>query len=279
MLRMKKWMDIFERPLKIGTILKNRYEILRLMGKGGYGLVYEAFDYSLGQKVVVKQLRKRREKSKKEWLAFENEAAILKSLSHPAFPSYVDSFQDQTGRFIVMEKLDGCSFEELIFQQKQEFNHDDSLRILLDALKLVHFLHSRGIIHRDLRIPNILMNNDQLFIIDFGLARRIGDRDDFNENPSNHLARQSISFQEDLMALGHFVLFLLYSTYKPVSIREKSWEEELKLPRKTKEVIRRMLHISPPYDSVEQTIEDVQSILFSSPKSQIEKSLFITQNG
>lgn len=276
---MKKWMDIFERPLKIGTILKNRYEILRLMGKGGYGLVYEAFDYSLGQKVVVKQLRKRREKSKKEWLAFENEAAILKSLSHPAFPSYVDSFQDQTGRFIVMEKLDGCSFEELIFQQKQEFNHDDSLRILLDALKLVHFLHSRGIIHRDLRIPNILMNNDQLFIIDFGLARRIGDRDDFNENPSNHLARQSISFQEDLMALGHFVLFLLYSTYKPVSIREKSWEEELKLPRKTKEVIRRMLHISPPYDSVEQTIEDVQSILFSSPKSQIEKSLFITQNG
>lgn len=276
---MKKWIDLFERALKVGTVLNNRYEIVRLLGKGGYGLVYEALDNSLGQKVVVKQLRKRRAKSQKDCLAFENEAAILKSLSHPAFPSYIDSFQDQTGKFIVMEKLDGYSFEELIFQQKKEFDHDDSLLILLEVLKLVHFLHCQGIIHRDLRIPNILMNNDQLLIIDFGLARRIGDRDDFNEKNFKHVARCSFSFQEDLMALGHFVLFLLYSTYKPVSIREKSWEEELKLPRKTKEVIRKMLHISPPYDSVEQVIEDVQNILFSSPNQREIKPIIVAQNG
>lgn len=76
-----------------------------------------------------------------------------------------------------------------------------------------------------------------------------------------------------------FCSFLLYSTYKPVSIREKSWEEELKLPRKTKEVIRKMLHISPPYDSVEQVIEDVQNILFSSPNQREIKPIIVAQNG
>lgn len=278
-MRLNKWLDLFERPLKKGTILKDRYEILRLLGKGGYGLVYEALDSAIGQNVVIKQLRKRRAKSQKEWLAFENEADILKSLSHPSFPSFIDFIHDKMGRFIVMEKLEGFSFEELIFQQKQVFDHDDSLRILLGVLKLVQILHSQGIIHGDLRIPNILMNNDQLFIIDFGLSHRIGDHHDLDENISGHPARLPFSYQADLLALGHFVLFLLYSSYTPVLRKERSWEDELKLPSSTKVMIQRLLQIKHPYDSVEKAIEDVQSILYSRKNHKTETLIFPAQRG
>ena len=105
-------------------------------------------------------------------------------------------------------------------------------------------MHEQGIVHRDLRIPNIILQNDKMTIIDFGLATKIDHsvRIDQIDNP-----KKAASPVSDLYALGHFMLFLLYSTYSPTSKKSRSWQEELALPTILQNYIEQLLMIQTPF--------------------------------
>ncbi|OLN23194.1 hypothetical protein BTO30_04265 [Domibacillus antri] len=258
--------ELFERPLKKNKLIQNRYRINRFIGKGSYGITYKATDIKTGRSVLLKQLRKRKRKDPVNLASFQREADFLKTFDHPSIPCFVDFFPDEHHRFLVMEYIEAANFEELIFNKEKTYNEKETFSILLNVLDVIQYFHQQNVVHRDLRIPNILWNGNQIYVIDFGLARSLEDQDEAcpKEKEENKLFRE-ISVKSDFFALGHFVLFLLYSQYEPQSKKEKSWEEELVLSEGARNVIRRMLQLDQPYATADELIFDAEN-LFASDK-------------
>jgi serine/threonine protein kinase, bacterial len=251
--------DLFERPMRNGLIVKQRYQIHSFIGRGSYGLAYKALDLLNGNVVVVKQLRKRKRKIGKDF--FAREAKMLSCLNHAAIPKFIDLFDQDENSFLVMEYIEGKNVEELIFHDSQQFDENTSFLILYKVLKVVDIIHKQGIIHRDLRLPNILFNAENIYIIDFGLAVFSDEKDVVLESmPLEKRLYREISTSSDFYALGHFLLFLLYSNFQTTSRKKRSWEEELDISEDAKKIIRKLLQITPGYQSVHEIIIDVQKL-------------------
>lgn len=253
--------DILERPIKNGFILKDRYKIIHFIAKGSYGIAYQAIDLTCEKKVVVKQFRKRKRRARKGLL--EREAGMLKALDHPSIPKFLDLFEEEELSFLVMEFVEGQNVEELIFYTGKRFNEKESFQLLLKVLKIIQYFHGVGIIHRDLRLPNILLNDNQVSVIDFGLAVFYDESDpiSYESLPLEKRLYREISFTSDFYALGHFVLFLLYSDYQASSLKNLSWEEELSIGEDSKRIIRKLLKLDPCYEHVDHIIDDVNKLI------------------
>lgn len=250
-----------ERPFKPGTHIKERYLIKKVLGMGSYGISYLAEDKKGQKPAVVKQLRSYKAQSKKGLHSFQREAEILSTLHETAFPAYYEDFQWRNKNFIAMEYIDGETFEDLIFIKKDSYDEKESFHILLKVLMAVKNLHEKEIVHRDLRIPNILLKNQSIHIIDFGLARRMSKENEESKSESKYTKEKKLfrecSYRSDFFALGHFVLFLLYSSFEPSTKKNSCWEEELELSAVAKEIIKRMLQLQKPFDSIDELIEEV----------------------
>src|SRR5262249_58408733 len=104
--------------LEAGTLLQGRYEIDRIIGRGGMGAVYVARDQRLGSLVALKETLF----SDKGLLkAFEREARLLASLRHPALPRVSDHFAEDAGQFLVMEYIAGDDLERLLVSRGRAF--------------------------------------------------------------------------------------------------------------------------------------------------------------
>lgn len=251
-----------ERPFKPGTQIKERYVTKQVLGMGSYGISYLAEDQKTGKPAVVKQLRSYKAQSKKGLHSFHREAEILSKIHQEAFPAFNEAFQWRKKNFIAMEYIDGETFEDLIFIKKDSYDEKESFDILLKVLMAVKNLHEKEIVHRDLRIPNILLKNQSIYIIDFGLARRMNQKNEECKSESKYSKEKALfrecSYRSDFFALGHFVLFLLYSSFEPSTRKNRSWEEELELSATAKEIIKRMLQLQKPFDSIDELIKEVK---------------------
>lgn len=252
--------QLCERRYRSGMVLRGRYEIIRELGMGSYGITYVAFDRQTNNQVVIKQMRTMRKKRTKESLL--REAAILQHLSHPQIPSLYDTFSERGVLHLVMEYIDGETVESLIFDAKKTYMEQEALALLQRVLKIVQFIHEKGIVHRDLRIPNILLQNDRVYIIDFGLARFLGEKTPREDTyPLEKKLRREIDGKSDIYALGHFLLFLLYSSYQPNTKEERSWEEELNLSEPVRMMLRKMLQIDEPYRNISELIKEIEQTM------------------
>jgi serine/threonine-protein kinase len=125
----------------------------------------------------------------------------------------------------------------------------------------IESIHEKGIIPRDLRIPNIIERDGKLFIIDFGLACYLNDEE--NDDPNDHpekIRMRAVTIKSDLFALGHFALFLLYSSYEPLTKHEGSWEEELNISQPFKSILRKLLQLDLPFSSVSEVKSKLKSL-------------------
>jgi serine/threonine protein kinase, bacterial len=244
---------LFDRPLKPGLLIQGRYRINEVLGMGSYGITYLAHDRLTGTTVVLKQLRTTKAKTESGLRSFQRESEILKAVQHSQVPKLLDEFQNDKGLFITMEWINGDTFEDLIFRDHYTYSENETITILLELLNIVDSFHEKGIIHRDLRIPNIIQRNGKLHIIDFGLACFLSDQEaaDPDDHPEK-LRMRAVTVESDLFALGHFALFLLYSAYDPQSKKEKSWEEELNISHALKAVLRKMLQLDDHFRSVSE---------------------------
>ncbi len=154
-----------------GAVLQNRYRVVRHLGQGGMGAVYEAIDERLGRTVALKMTLARSAHLRR---AFEREARILANLSHPALPRVIDHFGEGDELFLVMDYVPGSDLKALLKQQGHPFTEGEVLRWadeLLDALEYLHS-HEPAVVHRDIKPSNMkLTARRRIVLLDFGLAK------------------------------------------------------------------------------------------------------------
>lgn len=108
---------------------------------------------------------------------------------------------------MLMGKMEGRTFEELTFQEGEKYSEAESLQLGLQLIELVDWIHQKGYVHRDLRIPNILYHQGSLNIIDFGLACER--QSDGEEKFTHSDYMRGKSNKSDFYAIGHFLIVLI----------------------------------------------------------------------
>jgi serine/threonine protein kinase len=153
------------------TILQSRYRIIRQLGQGGMGAVYEAVDERLDTTVALKETLFADERLRKQ---FEREARLLARLHHPALPRVSDHFSEGDGQFLVMQYIAGEDLAEMVTQRRGPFPPSQVLTWadqLLDALDYLHTQEPQ-IVHRDIKPQNLKITaRGQIILLDFGLAK------------------------------------------------------------------------------------------------------------
>src|SRR3989442_9877964 len=153
------------------TVLQSRYRIVRQLGEGGMGAVYEAIDERLDATVALKETFFADERLRKQ---FEREARLLARMHHPALPRVSDHFNEGDGQFLVMQYIAGEDFYEMLTRRNSPFSQAEVLRWgdqLCDALDYLH-TQDPQIIHRDIKPQNLkLTARGQVVLLDFGLAK------------------------------------------------------------------------------------------------------------
>ncbi len=154
------------------AILQNRYRLTRMLGQGGMGAVYQAFDLRLsGRTVAVKE---NFDTSPQAIEQFRIEAALLANLNHPALPGVTDYFIEPTGRqYLVMDYVAGDDLEQII-AQRGRISQAQAIAWMTEVLNALEYLHSRNppVIHRDIKPANIKITPDnKVVLVDFGIAK------------------------------------------------------------------------------------------------------------
>ncbi len=170
-----------------GTILAERYNILRLIGQGGMGAVYLAYDLKLQRQVAIKVMHARsdevmlNESKETQRIRIKREAQALAQLSHQHVIAVYDLDIHEGKLFISMEHIDGNNLTQ--WKQKEKPNKNEILNVLLAAGEGLAAAHRVGIIHLDFKPSNVIIGHDgKIKVADFGLARAT-DRD---EKPTQH---------------------------------------------------------------------------------------------
>ncbi len=250
----KKYHRQFETYIKNATI----YEIVEVLGIGSYGVAYLLEHKETSEKVVLKHLRIKHKKNKKTRRRFAQEIEFLKRMGIPNIPSVISEGEFLHVPYYIMEFVDGQTFEELIFEEKQTFMLAETLHYAKQLLEIIQYVHSQGVVHQDIRIPNVLLKEGVLHIIDFGLAATIK-HDICIEEIKN--PKKTESYISDLYYVGHFLLYVLYSNYTPDHKKNKSWQEELELPSEVENFIEKLLLIQFPFGSVQEAYESMAQLL------------------
>ncbi len=153
------------------TLIHERYRIVRLIGRGGMGAVYEAIDQRLKTPVALKQTLAPGDHFAQ---AFEREAQILAALHHQALPKVTDYFSDPFGQFLVMEYMAGADLAAALKRRGMPFPAADVVGWAEQALHTLTYLHTRQppVIHRDIKPQNLKLTTDgRIVLLDFGLAK------------------------------------------------------------------------------------------------------------
>ncbi|HKQ50737.1 MAG TPA: protein kinase [Pyrinomonadaceae bacterium] len=153
------------------TVLQGRYRIVRQLGKGGMGAVYEAVDERLHRTVALKETLADTDELKR---AFEREARLLANLRHPVLPKVIDHFTEDDGQFLVMEFIPGNDLGDLLARRSRPFSPAEVRRWADDLLDALDYLHTFDppIIHRDIKPSNLkLTGQGKIVLLDFGLAK------------------------------------------------------------------------------------------------------------
>jgi hypothetical protein len=160
--------------LPAGLELKGRYEIVAPISSGAMGAVYRAEDREDGAQVAVKRLSDVRHAAR-----FEIEARLLAQLRHPRVVRVVDYFQDEAGQYIVMQLVEGADLGGMLKQHGRPGlpveNAIDYVRQTAEALK---YVHDQQIVHRDVKPQNLILGEDGIILVDFGVARELGEEDE-----------------------------------------------------------------------------------------------------
>src|SRR4051794_28646861 len=155
----------------LNTLFDGRYRIVRKLGTGGMANVYLAEDEVLGRRVAIKILNDRHAGDDQFVERFRREAKNAASLSHPNIVSIYDRGDAEGTYYIAMEYLDGRSLKELIISRGPA-PVNVSIEYARQILSALRFAHRHGIVHRDIKPHNVLVDAEgRVKVTDFGIAR------------------------------------------------------------------------------------------------------------
>jgi serine/threonine-protein kinase len=168
----------------------NQYLIQEKIGAGGQGTVYKALDTKLNRTVVIKVLPPELTAKTANFKRFEREAQLCSQLDHPNICTIYDFHEANGIYYIAMQYVEGKNVRQLVAGRPLELK--GALSVAVQVCDGLAYTHSRGIIHRDIKAGNIMVNDaGQVKILDFGLAKLV--QDDFEEFGRGRIDRQELT--------------------------------------------------------------------------------------
>jgi eukaryotic-like serine/threonine-protein kinase len=221
------------------TIVDGRYRVLRRLGSGGMADVYEAEDTQLGRRVALKLLHRRFAEDAEFVERFRREASAAAGLSHPNVVQVFDRGEWDGTYYIAMELLEGRNLKQVV-REHGALDPALAVDIVLQILKAARFAHRRGIVHRDIKPHNVIVDEEgRAKVTDFGIAR--AGASDMTETGSIMGTAQYLSPEQaqgrpvdarsDLYSIGVVLYELLcgvppFDADSPVTIALKQVSEE-----------------------------------------------------
>ena len=235
----------------IGRVISGRYEVQAIVGTGGMAVVYRAWDRKNRRMVAIKVLRPEFEQDEEFVRRFSREAEAAAKMSHENIVNLLDVGKDNDMRYIVMEYVDGQTLKEVI-RQKGRIPPETAVRMAIRILAAVDHAHKNGIVHRDIKPQNILVDaRGTVKVADFGIARlktaqttRIDDKQNSALGSVHYFSPEQASGEvadekSDLYSMG-VVLYEMLTGEVPfdgdtaVSVALKHVSEE---PRSMREIV------------------------------------------
>jgi hypothetical protein len=157
----------------VGEVLADRYELEELVGTGGMSSVFRAHDRLLDRKVALKVLHEQYTEDDEYVARFKHEARSVATLSHPNIVTVIDRGEHENRQFIVFEYVEGDNLKQLI-QRRGPAPVSTALELGMQISRGLSFAHQQGLVHRDVKPQNVLLNGDgQAKVTDFGIARSL----------------------------------------------------------------------------------------------------------
>ncbi len=281
-------------PLTPGIVLGNRYEIIRELGRGGFGRTYLSIDRNkFGEKCVLKEFApqvKGDEELKKAKELFEREAGVLYKLEHSQIPRFRELFgvSNHQGEslFLAQDYVDGETYHSLLNQRLKQgrvFTEPEIIQFFVDLLPVIEYIHSLGVIHRDISPDNIIYRQrDRLpVLIDFGGVKQVAITAVSNYSqakvetrigkqgyaPEEQMLRGKVSPASDLYTVATTALALLTGK-EPSAIYSPSegvweWRKYVNLSPEFGAILDRLLQHNP--QNRYQSAREVLAILPANP--------------
>lgn len=284
-------------PIPLGTVLQNRYRLIKILGQGGFGRTYLAQDQGrFNELCALKELIPAQtenyvlEKSKQ---LFQREAAILYQIQHPQVPQFRATFEQDQRLFLVQDYVEGKTYGMLLDERKaagKTFLEAEVLQLLRRLLPVLAHLHSRGIIHRDISPDNIILRESDAkpVLIDFGVVKELATRlqsanttfgattvGKLGYAPSEQIKTGRAYPSSDLYALAVTVVVLLTGR-DPQELFDDTqvlwnWQRWARVSPGLAQVLNRMLSYKPGdrYQSVAEVAQALQALNNQTNKSSL----------
>jgi serine/threonine-protein kinase len=202
----------------VGELISDRYELEELVGSGGMSSVYRAHDRLLERSVALKILHEQYTRDEDYVERFRREARAVAQLAHPNIVTVIDRGEQDGRQFIVFEYIDGLNLKELV-EQEGPLGPREAIELALQVARGLAFAHDQGLVHRDVKPQNVLLDGDgRAKVTDFGIARSL-DVDGMTVTgtimgTSNYIAPeqargQPVDEQTDVYSLGCVLYELL----------------------------------------------------------------------
>ena len=263
--------------LNPGTIISDRYEIVRLIGEGGMGSVYEAKHRQIGKRVAIKVLDKEYSNDAEALARFKQEAKIAGNIGHLNICEVTDfGVTDDGLTFLVMEYLEGESLADILKREKR-LPADIALGVIRQTLEALEEVHAKGIVHRDLKPENVYITNVKghglvVKLLDFGISKVMKADEEalrltktgtmigtpYYMSPEQVRAKGNVDHRTDLYCCGVICYEMLTgrvpyggTTYSEVMFRiiEDAFPDPRKtvsdIPQKLVKLIHRSMHKNP----------------------------------
>lgn len=268
------------------TILRGRYKITKLLGRGGFGETYLAEDGDRPGKpiCVVKQLQVNSNSLsilKAAQRLFNNEAEVLYKLgSHEQIPQLLAHFEENNQFFLVQEFIDGHDLSEEINPNKR-WNEQQIIVFLIDVLTILKFVHGENVIHRDIKPSNLIRRrrDGKIFLIDFGVVKEIqlpttaltSSYPTISVGTPGYVPNEQLGgkprFSSDIYALGITAIQALTRLY-PEQISENPqtgeilWRHQAQISDRLANILDRMVksHFRDRYQTVDEVLADLENL-------------------
>jgi len=253
--------------LGVGTLLGERYEILAMLGQGGMGAVYKARDQELDRVVALKVIRPELTTNPDILKRFKQELILARQVTHRNVIRIFDLGQADGLKFITMEFLEGQDLRAEL-TKRGKFSPEDAARIILQISRALEVAHGEGVVHRDLKPQNIMLDaNARAYVMDFGIARsaylpgmtQTGALIGTPEYMSPEQAKgEKLDERSDLFSLGVIFYELLtgnspYYSDTPLATLWRRMQEKAKpltevdptIPKEISDIVAKLLEIEP----------------------------------